>query len=104
MTVAQLPKPFPKNARFVLTDSHFSDTDSGSQVILKHKWDLEMYMGHWKFGTAGCIGLWVLGNSDLAETQIGFEKWGKWLKVQIPVGQCFATDHDPGVEPNKPCQ
>ena len=31
------------------------------------------------FGTAGCIGLWALGNSDLAETQIGFEKWDMWL-------------------------
>ena len=29
LAVTQLPKPFPKNARFVLTDSHFSDTDLG---------------------------------------------------------------------------
>ena len=48
-----------------------------------------MYMGHWKFGTAGGIGLWALGNSDLAETQIGFEKWDMWLsKSHIRVQSC----------------
>ena len=46
-------------------------------------------LGHWQFGRVGCIGLWLLGNSDLAETRIGFENWDMWVsKTHSRVQSC----------------